>query len=1085
MKINYILSETTSGATSSALKEVIKQAEADVFANVLVLVPEPKSIAVERELLDYSSNGAFSNIFVYSFVRLLSRIGEIEEKDLISRQTCVMMIRKIILDNINNLHCYQKTARAIGFAEKIYETIQQFKASSFTVQDVSLLAEKSSGALKSKMTDIAFLFDEYEKALGDGFFDDCDRLRKLGEFAKSSEFIKNADVYVVGFDNVTSDMVEVLKQFAIHAKSITFSCVYFNENRKDKYIQDNALFHKFLSISTALKYPYNPKFVKSSFLGDFWNIQNYLYSTENKVFESNGNVEIFELDNKTKEIDYLANKILSEVKSGRRFKDIAVIDGEFEKDIDLIAKVFEEYEIPYFITRSYDASGHFFVKFIKNSIEVFVSRFSSDKVLKWLSNPMLNIKNYAEFENFVKEFGINYSAFYSEVTKEQVEDDEKRNRINDVIKLIKLFKNQFSEIFSAENMVSVFVGGIKKLAEFVNSEERLEELAKVERENNLEIEAEISSAVYEKFNKLNDNIEKFLGEKIVSTTEFLQIYLSGFSEEEINLVPVSVDSVLIQKKSDGLYKIKDLFIVGAVEGSFPMRMQDTGILQDNELDKVFEITDKKVDPTIKDINKKEKFSIFELLLLPTEKLFISYSNRSYGATNKPARVIARLEKLFNIEPRKSYKNNGFITKKIAEKQFARHIGSYLVGGDNTLNELNKEYNQLKNIFSPHFSEYISNLSFGEKEFTIAEAKEIYFYNGKTSVSQLERYFACPYSFFARYGLKLKDNKDASLSSLDIGTIVHKFAELFTKEIRSFDKLDDKTFEKRTREVLSQALKELGIVEKRNVAVIGFIYDEVVRLGKYLYFEQNNSSFKNDSKLNEFEFSGKNAVKLKIDDDTVILIEGKIDRIDKFGDYIRIIDYKTGETSSDLSAVYFGKKVQLVSYLSACEKLGQNKVAGLFYFPIHSDFVKIQQKVKNNYKMQGFLLDNIDVVKYMDSTLSLEKTESDFVPLKIKNNDKVRQTGEFEISYGVSNAYLSEDEFNGLKNYTEDLCAGAVREILSGNIEPSPIAKLTEKESSECKFCKLNGFCGKEQARFGMARRCGGNVTAESFAKEEK
>ena len=116
--------------------------------------------------LDYSSNGAFSNIFVYSFVRLLSRIGEIEEKDLISRQTCVMMIRKIILDNINNLHCYQKTARTVGFAEKIYETIQQFKASSFTVQDVSLLAEKSSGALKSKMTDIAFLFDEYEKALG-------------------------------------------------------------------------------------------------------------------------------------------------------------------------------------------------------------------------------------------------------------------------------------------------------------------------------------------------------------------------------------------------------------------------------------------------------------------------------------------------------------------------------------------------------------------------------------------------------------------------------------------------------------------------------------------------------------------------------------------------------------------------------------------------------------------------------------------------------------------------------------------------------------------------------------------------------
>ena len=118
--------------------------------------------------------------------------------------------------------------------------------------------------------------------------------------------------------------------------------------------------------------------------------------------------------------------------------------------------------------------------------------------------------------------------------------------------------------------------------------------------------------------------------------------------------------------------------------------------------------------------------------------------------------------------------------------------------------------------------------------------------------------------------------------------------------------------------------------------------------------------------------------IPLDEDTFISIEGKIDRIDKFGDYIRIIDYKTGKTDSDMGSIYYGKKIQLVSYLMASEKIGNKKIAGLFYFPIHSDFVKIQQKTKNNYKMQGFLLDDIDVIKYMDCGLSLDNPESELI-----------------------------------------------------------------------------------------------------------
>lgn len=1084
MKLDYIISDTNIGATTAALKSVISKAESDPQNNVLVLVPEPKSIAIERELLDFSKAGAFANIYIYSFVRLLSRVGKINEEDLLSRQTCIMLLKNIILDNLDKLVCYKKTAKTVGFAEKIYDTIEQFKSSSVSLDEVKIIVKNSSGALKSKMQDIALLFEQYELALSSGYFDDCDRLRKLGDFAKTSDFIKNSDVYIVGFDNVTADMLGVLKEIAANAKSITFSCCYFNEKRKDKYIQDNELFHKYTSIAKKLNYPYTPKFVNSAVKGDFWNIANFLYSTENKQVQSQGNVELFEFENKQKELELLAERILSEIQAGKRYRDIAVIDADFAEDNLLISKIFDEYDIPYFITKSYDISSHFFVKFIRYSIEVITSRFSDEKVLKWLSNPLVNIKNYADFECYVKEFGVNWSGFFENANSEQINNEEKLLQINEVIDFIKKFSTKFDD-FSKQNSISNFVELTERLINFVDAKNKLEEISQFEKNNNLEIEAEVSLAIFDKFTKLNAKLVRFLGNKQVTPYEFLQIYLSGFSEEEVNLVPVSVDAVFIQKNADGLYKIKDLFIIGAADGKFPVKMVDTGIIQDSEFDEMLEISGKKVEPLIKDLNKKEKFTLYELLLLPSEKLIVSYSLKSRACANKPSNIITRLSKLFNIKVQKNCKINKLITQKNAERHFARQIGRYFLDGETSLYDLNDDYNKFRNIFTPHFLNVIENYVFGEKEFKITDAKEIYFVGNKTSVSQLESYFSCPYKFFAKYGLRLKDNKSAGLNSLDVGTIVHRFAEIFTKNIYKFENLNDSQFENFAKKILDKTLEEFGIIKQKNISILEFLFKEVVRLAKYLFLEQQKSSFKNDAKLNEFSFYGNNAVKLQINENTFISIEGKIDRIDKFGDYIRIIDYKTGETDSNLSSVYFGKKIQLVSYLSAAQKVNGKKVAGLFYFPIHSDFVKLSQKNRNNYKMQGLLLDNIDVVKYMDCDLSVENPESELVPIKLQNNKETRESGELKISYGRKKNYFKENEFEEIKAYTENLCTGAISEILGGNIEPSPIAKLTSRESSECEYCELKGFCGREYAKFGTARRCGGDVDIVSFKTKEE
>ena len=53
---------------------------------------------------------------------------------------------------------------------------------------------------------------------------------------------------------------------------------------------------------------------------------------------------------------------------------------------------------------------------------------------------------------------------------------------------------------------------------------------------------------------------------------------------------------------------------------------------------------------------------------------------------------------------------------------------------------------------------------------------------KTSVSKLESYQKCPFSFYLQYGLKLKDRQGFKLERLDIGTFMHDVIDSFFSRV---------------------------------------------------------------------------------------------------------------------------------------------------------------------------------------------------------------------------------------------------------------------------------------------------------------
>ena len=146
------------------------------------------------------------------------------------------------------------------------------------------------------------------------------------------------------------------------------------------------------------------------------------------------------------------------------------------------------------------------------------------------------------------------------------------------------------------------------------------------------------------------------------------------------------------------------------------------------------------------------------------------------------------------------------------------------------------------------------------------------------------------------------------------------------------------------------------------------------------------------------------------------LRGRADRVDEAGEYVRIIDYKTGAFDPTLTAYSTGRSLQLELYLLAAA--GGGKPAGAFYFPAEDKFTGEDEQ---KFCMKGFY-----------------------------DADAVGLFGGEDASFGGTG--LKGEAFADFLSYGVLVAEGAQREMKAGNIRPSPY-----KDS--CTYCAFRGACG--------------------------
>lgn len=1097
MSIRFILGRAGSGKTTYLLEEIKKRVQDDEKTPVILLVPEQYTFDMEKKISNLFINDTkdkYLRARVLSF-KTLSDIIFLNEGGLtdvnINSSGKAMIVYKAIESVSSDLEIFSKSFSQSGFINSITETIselKQYNVSYEMLEEIALNIENET--LKLKIKDISKIYKSFEEKLHENYVDSQDLLKSLSNKIINSTYLKNAYVYIDEFTGFTPNQYNVLKNIFNQAKEvlITFTTDSINSNN-DAFLRARFTQKKIIDLCSLN----NIKIEKPIVLNNLYRFQNeelkhlekYYHSYPYKVYnEKTNNIKIREFNDIYQEVEEVAKDIVKLVKTKNvRYKDITVATRDLNKYDFLISSIFSEYDIPNFIDKKREAKNNPIIILIISVLEMKSKSYSYEVMFRYLKSGLLGIDNddINILENYVLANGIKGKKWFEEkweygIYQDILKDEDEyelyiKEKVNEIRSFIMKPIIDFKEKLKGKNKVKDICTYLYEFLIDINIQDGIENLMEsLKQKGELDIYKEYSQ-VWDIVVDVLDQMVEIMGDEYIPLDKFIKVINLGFDEYELGLVPPSIDEVLVSsidrmKNSD----IKYLYLIGTIDGVFPLVSKDNSLLNDNDRD----FLGKKgieLDIDTKTKTFEEQYLIYKALTSSRENLVITYHISDFeGKTIRPSIIISRLKKIFkNISL--DNENNDNEIDNITSKSQAFNLLVNKIKNEDNLDELYFDlyrYFSLDDEYKLKTKKVIEGINYSNIKDKIESSKVKKLYqNTSLSISKLESYAKCPFSYFIKYGLKAKERNEYSFSSPQLGTFMHHALDEFSKNLYE----DKKTWKDIDEMYINTKISEItnNILNK----IPGYILKSSERY-KYLVKRIKNMLcyailiISEQIKAGEFEPCGfevdfsKNGkyppIKIVLENNEEIILRGQIDRIDEFenqnGKYIRIIDYKSSKKDISLSDIYYGIQLQLIVYLDAILEAEKNSYpAGIFYSTIDDPIAKfsedkedeeIKNTILNHLKMKGLLLNDVDIIKKMDNSLDNSKS-SLIIPANIKKDGTL----------GKSSKCIDEEDFSLIRNYVRSLIKDLCKEMLDGNISLSPIK---QKEKTSCDYCLYSSIC---------------------------
>ncbi len=1107
MSLRLIYGKAGSGKTNYCFNEIKKRINEN--EKIYIITPEQFSFTEEKNLLNAVEQNSVVNAEVLTFGRMAFRImqdvGGVTKISLSDASTSILLYD--VLDREKDkLVFLGKNNKNIDIVKRIFTELKKHKIKNEQLQDA--IKNTENYVLKKKLEDILLLKKSFELNIPTEYIEGEDTLGMLEKGLEISHIFDDSILYLDEFAGFTKQEYDIIEKLLVRVKEINVTvCI---DKLEDNYDMQADLFYA--NKQTALKLidiaKKNGVDIKKSInLNELYRFknnellhleENIYRRTENKYNKDVANIKLFLAQNPYSEIENVAKQIINLVREENyRYKDISIIAKNLDDYKALTKVIFNKYEIPVFIDQKKDLSDNILVQFIISIFDIFAKNWSYETVFTYLKTGLteVNETELYKLENYCLQWGIKGKKWYIDDWTYGNLDKDGLEEINSLrIKVIEPLLKLKNSILNNKNVKDI----TSNLYYFLDENEIFLKMHNKASELNYKGQIEIAKD-YENSIKIIldtfDEIVNMFGTRKISFEKYREILKIALENKTLGAIPGSLDEVIIGDiDRSRSHKVKAVFILGINDGIFPSIKKNEGFLDDGDREILKQQNIELAKGSLEQLYD-ERFNIYKALSIAEEKLFLSYtSTDKEGKAIRPSVLINNIKRMYpqlketsdivKKEDRVTIENPTF--DDLLEKLYIQKQGEcisnlwyavyYYYKNSKEWNE--KLYNALKGIEYTNVPEKI------EKE----QIEKLYGNTLKTSVSRLEQYRSCPFSFHLKYGLKLKEPISLEIRPVDSGSFMHEVIDSFFEKINrgniKIEEITKEELEKIVSEIIDKKLKVSSYYKltsnARFITLTRKLKKIILKSMEYIVLQLVNSNFKVLGSEIEFKNGGDYPpIVIQLDNKEKVEITGKIDRVDlslgENGRYVRIVDYKSSVKKIDLNEVVYGLQIQLLTYLNEMSTQLDAKASGILYFNLVDYLIsskkrlsdeELEQELIKNYKMQGIIIDDIKVIKAMDT--KLENGYSNILPVFLDKNGNV--------SAKLSST-ISKDDFENLQKQVINTIKEISKEILQGDISLKPYYKKNKK--TPCTYCPYHSICN-----FNTRNKDNSYYFIPQFSKEE-
>ncbi len=598
-------------------------------------------------------------------------------------------------------------------------------------------------------------------------------------------------------------------------------------------------------------------------------------------------------------------------------------------------------------------------------------------------------------------------------------------------------------------------------------------------------EAGQAEQVWNQFCQLLDDYVTVLGDHEFVMDDFLDLLKAGFVGASYSQIPSTLDQVTISETGRiHLNDKKITFVIGADDNNIPAKVDNNSLFNDADRDQmdVNLEDDQYLVDTSETMMLGEPYEDYLTFLNPDNELYFSYNLGGDGADtiHQISPYVKRIQDYFGIKTEK------FSGRPTAEEvNISQYVGSdrtslkYLIqaalASKKNKQPLNSAWGTVKQQLEQHSDRQIRDLTknlLGSLDYQNSPKKlrpeiisGLYGNDIVTSISKLEEFYTDPYEYFLKYGLKLRERDEFEISPANTGQFYHEALDRIVKEINKqqlqLPDLTDQDIHELVTEITSKMIEadvnyqyEILKSSQRMCYITSQLVATVNQMALTMRNQAQHVNMR--PKKTEVAFGpGQKYAPLHFDlndKGQQVNVQGRIDRIDEMKvddiDYLGIVDYKSGNRDINLSEVYDGTSMQMMTYLDAVlqnitslSDSEQAELAGALYLHIFDPILKpgevknwnepkqIERELLKKHKYNGLLVSDKTMLKKMGNG-----DVNAIYPFDFKNNGDLK----------VTSKVITRDNLQLMLQHTERLIQNAARRIFAGDIQLAP-AKY-EKQS---------------------------------------